>query len=129
MNRLLLFLLLVIMFSCTDDLSMTDQEVLVSSGWKIDYILKDGVRINTSCLEDDCYTFLEDGTFSISQGSVNCSQDEPATGSYWFYDKETIVLNYNGERIYYKIFVYAKEIVLVNELVGSSMVYDYVKCQ
>lgn len=129
MNRLLPVIFLFIMLSCTDDLSLSDQEVLVSSGWKIDYVLKDGVRINSSCMEDDCYTFVKDGSFTISQGNTYCTEDEPATGSYWFYDKETIVLNYKGERIYYKIFVYSKEIILVNELLGSRMVYDFVKCQ
>ncbi|HEX2975954.1 MAG TPA: hypothetical protein VHO68_08445 [Bacteroidales bacterium] len=129
MNRIFSAIILFILFSCTDDLSLTDQEVLVSSGWKIDYVLKDGARMNSSCMEDDCYTFRNDGSFSISRGNIYCVENEPASGSYWFYDKETIVINYNGERIYYKIFVYSKELILVNELAGSRMVYDYVKCQ
>jgi hypothetical protein len=124
---LVIFFCLLIL-SCGKEPDMSDAGILSSHGWKIESVQRNGVKTDSGCLEDDCYSFNKDGSLTISYGRMKCTEVESPGGTYWFYDDETLVINSSGERIYYKIFVYTDEVVLITDATGSRMIYIYVPC-
>jgi hypothetical protein len=123
-----ILLVVLFMLSCNKEPDMTDSGILVSKRWKIDSVLSNGHDTNSECMKDDCYTFNKDGSLVISHGAVKCGEVEPAGGNYWFYDDETLVISSNGDRIYYKIFVYTDEVVLISDATGTRVMVTYVPC-
>lgn len=125
---LLIVLFLIFMLSCNTEPDMSDSGILVSRAWKIESLQNNGRETITECMEDDCYSFKKDGSLVILHGANKCTDVESPGGSYWFYDNETLVISSNGDRIYYKVFIYTDEIICVSDAAGSRMVYTYVPC-
>lgn len=128
MKPTFLILFLLILFSCGKEPDMSNAGILSSHGWKIESVQRNGVKTDSGCMQDDCYNFNPDGSLTISYGRLKCSEVEPQGGNYWFYDKETLVINTDGNRIYYKIFVYTDEVVLISDATGARMTYIYSSC-
>jgi len=127
LSVIFIFIFSIFIFSC----EVTDQTktgMLQANRWRL-FSLKEGnVKIDCSCLADDCYLFAAGGSYTIDPGQISCADNDAAGGTYWMYDEETIAMNSNGNRLYYKIFFYDGSLILIRDNNGTMLTYTYVPC-